>query len=1179
MKVETESKEIKEYFSYIDNSLSKAYKVAEEARKKGYDPNKKVDITLAKNMAERVEGLISVVAPQLIGKGLPKRIFELENKYSKSDWRVAMKIGEEVAREKFCKFQDVREAMEVGIRIGLAYVTVGIVSAPLEGFVELKIKQRNDGKDYVSGFYSGPIRGAGGTAEAVSLLIIDYIRKKMGFHEYDPTEEEIRRYLTEYVDYHERVTNLQYFPSKKEVEFLMKHMPIEINGDPTEKIEVSNYKDLKRIETNRIRGGVCLVIAEGMAQKAIKIWKKLEKWGKEFDMENWFFLKEFLEIQKQVKAKEKVKITKEKITPNYTYIKDLVAGRPVLAFPLRPGGFRLRYGRTRASGYSASAIHPATMHLLNRYIAVGTQLKVERPGKATVTSSCDSIEGPIVKLKNGNVVQISSEKQAKEFVKDIEKILFLGDILFSYGDFSENNHSLVPVGYCEEWWASEFEKSIVSTFGTLDFEKFSDLTEIKKELAENLIKNPLSYLPDFNSLIKISKKINIPLHPSLTFHWNLINKKELLYLLSWINTGKVDILDNKINKIIIKNKEECKELLEKIGMPHSLINNEFVIIEKKEANILFEMFNLEKIEDTIDKIKNIQDLSVIETINQISKIKIRDKSGTFIGSRMGRPEKAKMRKLTGSPHVLFPVGDEGGRMRSFNAALELGKITGDFPTYYCSSCKKHTIFPICDICNKEIDRIFYCKECGELKTPDCSKHGEAKKFTTKTIKISEIFENAKKKMGIKVFPDLIKGVRGTSNKDHTPENIIKGILRAEYDIYVNKDGTTRYDLTEMPITHFKPKEIGTDIEKLKKLGYIYDIHGRSLETKDQILEIKPQDVILSSLKESTDETCDKVLFKVSKFVDKLLLKLYNLKSFYNLSSSQDLVGHLIIGIAPHTSAGIVGRIIGFSKTQGFLAHPMFHAAMRRDCDGDESCVILLMDALLNFSRNYLPDRRGSRTMDSPLVLTSRLIPSEVDDMVHGMDISWKYPLELYEAARVYKLPWDVRVDQLGQRLDTSLQYEKMGYTHETSSINSGVLCSAYKLLPSMKEKLEGQMEIAEKVSAVNQSEVAAFVINKHFIKDTRGNLRKFSTQQFRCVKCNAKYRRPPLNGKCDCGGKLIFTVSEGFVTKYLQASIDLAKKYDVPKYLIQNLDILQRRVEGVFGKEKEIQEGLGKWGA
>ena len=78
--------------------------------------------------------------------------------------------------------------------------------------------------------------------------------------------------------------------------------------------------------------------------------------------------------------------------------------------------------------------------------------------------------------------------------------------------------------------------------------------------------------------------------------------------------------------------------------------------------------------------------------------------------------------------------------------------------------------------------------------------------------------------------------------------------------------------------------------------------------------------------------------------------------------------------------------------------------------------------------------------------------------------------------------------------------------------------------------------------------------------------------------CNAKYRRVPLVGKCTkCGGKIIFTVSEGSVIKYLEPTLSLAEKYNLPAYIKQTLELTRRRIEGVFGKEKEKQAGLGKW--
>ena len=127
----------------------------------------------------------------------------------------------------------------------------------------------------------------------------------------------------------------------------------------------------------------------------------------------------------------------------------------------------------------------------------------------------------------------------------------------------------------------------------------------------------------------------------------------------------------------------------------------------------------------------------------------------------------------------------------------------------------------------------------------------------------------------------------------------------------------------------------------------------------------------------------------------------------------------------------------------------------------------------------------------------------------------------------------------------------------------------------MAEKLEGQMEIATRVMAVKTGDVARLVIEKHFMKDIKGNLRKFSMQQFRCVKCNEKYRRPPLMNKCSkCNNRLLFTISQGSVVKYLKPSLKLSEKFEFSPYLKQSLELVEDNVNLVFGKEKDKQVGL-----
>lgn len=1173
---------MQEYFDRLDEQLRQAYKLGQQARQKGYDPEEKIDIPVAKGISERVEGLISAAAPQILNSGVAKRIDKLEKEYGSLDWRVALKIAEEVAFQKFCKFENKLKAMETGVRVGLAYITLGVISAPLEGFIELQIKKRQDNKEFVSILFAGPIRAAGGTAEAVSLILADYVRLKMGYDRYDPTEKEVKRFVTEVRDYHERVTNLQYLPSEEEIVFLVKNLAVEINGDPTEEKEVSNYKDLPRIHTNRLRGGLCLVLAEGLAQKAPKVFKQVNKWGKSFNLE-WGFLEEFLQIQKKIKAKSKKPgANTEKISPNYTFIKDLVAGRPILTYPMRDGGFRLRYGRTRHTGLAAAAIHPATMVVLQGYIATGTQLKIERPGKAAAIVPCESIDGPIVKLKDKTVLQLTSEKMAKIHAEEVEQILFMGDILFNYGDFSENGHRLIPPGYCSEWWIKDVEKAVIDLFGSLAIDKLAELLSVREEHLEILFKEPIGSKISFRLAKEISIKLNVPLHPDFIYYWKILSEKELFILISWFQRARLQKEEGKLSKIILEYQEQGKQALERSGIPHLFVNKEFVVIEKSHAEVLNYFFieNKDKFQTKETGAKN-----ALVVLDSTFSLKIKDKCGTFIGARMGRPEKAKMRKLKGSPHVLFPVGEEGGRLRSFQAALVGGKVSGNFPVCYCQKCKKETILSVCEECGAKTERRWYCEGCKTVSNKKCEKVNQetgqkhrAHSFRNQQININHYFVKALSKLKTKIYPDLIKGVKGTSNKDHTPEHLIKGILRAKHSIYVNKDGTTRYDMIEMPVTHFTPQEIGTSVLRLKELGYEKDLFGKELTNTDQMLEIFPQDIILPDCIDSPDELSSDVLFRIANFIDELLIKLYDLSPYYCLKSKKDLIGHLVMGLAPHTSAGTIGRIIGFSKTQGMYTHPLFHAAMRRNCDGDEACVILLMDGLLNFSRSFLPDKRGSRTMDAPLVLTSILIPGEVDDEVHGLDIVDSYPLEFYAAAEQYKNPWDVKVFQIDDYLGTYKQYEGMRYTHETKDMNSGTLCSSYKTLPSMQEKLTGQMELAVKICAVDAAGVASLVINKHFIRDIKGNLRKYSIQQFRCVKCNAKYRRPPLAGRCtDCRGKLIFTISKGSIIKYMEPSLSLAEKFNVPPYIRQTLDMTQKRIDSVLGREKEIQQGLGQW--
>ena len=279
--------------------------------------------------------------------------------------------------------------------------------------------------------------------------------------------------------------------------------------------------------------------------------------------------------------------------------------------------------------------------------------------------------------------------------------------------------------------------------------------------------------------------------------------------------------------------------MEILGAEH-MVTTENVVLDEINSKALLANLGVDlKILDSDTTLNNFVELNkfdfekdILRIINDASRFKIKDKAGDFIGTRMGRPEKAKLRKLQGSPNVLFPIGSEGGRMRSLQTACEVGKVRAEFPIYKCENCGKETIYKVCENCGKETKKLFYFYDTQEKKTTKyCpSSEREGTPYCRMDLDINHYFDKAVEKLEMEEneIPLLVKGVRGLSSGEKQMEHLAKGLLRAKYDLQVNKDGTIRFDATELPLIAFKPVEIGVSIEKLKELGYDKDIHGKDL---------------------------------------------------------------------------------------------------------------------------------------------------------------------------------------------------------------------------------------------------------------------------------------------------------------------------------------------------------------
>ena len=1098
------------YFEELEKELRKAIDIAQRARDKGLDPVERVEILPAKELADRVESLLQI-------PGLAKHIKKFEDKFSRE--RLALEIGLNIAMGEVKIYESKTEALEDGVRAAVAILTEGVVSAPLEGIARVEVARNDDGSDFVRIYYAGPIRSAGGTAQALSVLVADYIRRHLGIDRYKPRVEEIERCVAEIPAYKRRV-NLQYLPTEDEIRAIVSNCPICIDGEGTEDEIVEGFADLDRISTPKIRGGMALVIAEGIALKA----RKLKKYVSMLGLDGWEFLDMLVHDTNEDKE------TRDRdVEPRLRYMEDTLAGRPVFSHPMSKGGFRLRYGRSRNTGLAAVGIHPGTMGILFDFLATGTQMKLERPGKAGAVAPVDSIDGPTVLLDNGDVVRVESYEQALKIRDRVVEILDVGEILISFGEFIENNHPLMPAGYSEEWWREE-----VRSKGGEPPE------DVNEEGAWN-----------------ISMKYGVPLHPKYTFMWQDLSTDDILFLREFFSK----------NNMKVKYTEEfkrVKKILETLLIPHK-IKDGTLFIEFEQT--LLKCLGIDERDKCIGEELSTSD--PLELVSRLSGVKIKNRAPVRIGARMGRPEKSKKREMQPPPNVLFPLGNAGGRVRLFKNALQNGGVIEvEIRTMMCPACKEETFLSVCPSCGTRTVQVGRCPRHGRVggkeKCPRCG--SKLTFYDTKKIDLKSYYASALKKVG-EANAHALKGVIGLTSTTKTPEPIEKGILRAKHGLAVFKDGTIRYDMTDLPLTHFKPDEINVDVETLKKLGYHTDINGEELKSREQMLELKVQDIVVS-------EDCIKYMFKVSKFIDELLEKVYGLEPYYNANNEKDMIGQLVIGLAPHTSAGVLGRIIGYTSGSVCYAHPFFHAAKRRNCDGDEDSVILLLDGLLNFSKSYLPDKRGGK-MDAPLVLTTRIDPHEIDSEAHNIEVVFSYPLEVYERAE--KFASSKEVENLVETVRNKLDEEEIhiGYTHPTHNIFDGPLNSAYKVLESMMDKMEAQLLLAKKLRCVNERDVAERILNSHFIPDLLGNLREFSKQGVRCVKCNTKFRRPPLKGVCPkCGGRLILMVHEGSVRKYLEASIKLAKDFNVSPYTKQRIEMIIQDISDIFENYSTKQKRL-----
>ncbi len=933
------------YFERLETRLGEAMEVASEARGRGEDPSPEVEIPIAKDMADRVENILGI-------EGVAERVRELEGRMSREE--AALSLATDFAEERVGEFETREGRIEGAVRTAVALLTEGVVAAPIEGIDGVEILTNDDGTEFVNVYYAGPIRSAGGTAQALSVLVADYTRALLGIGEYDARDDEVERYAEEIALY-DGETGLQYTPKDEETKFIARNLPVMLDGEATGDDEVSGFRDLERVDTNNARGGMCLVLAEGIAQKAPKI----ERYTSQLEEVDWPWLDDLIEgtigEPEDTSAPSEADSDGEggsetepevgegdgeepegpvRVDPMEKFLQDLIAGRPVFSHPSRAGGFRLRYGRARNHGFATAGVHPATMHVVDDFLATGTQIKTERPGKAAGVIPVDSIEGPTVRLANGVVKRIDDPEEALELRNGVDAILDVGEYLVNYGEFVENNHALAPASYAYEWWIQEFSATDAPV------EAMADDPRIDLEA------------PSPAEAIEWAIEHDAPLHPSYTCLWHDLSVPEFRALADAVEGAKLAQTDGAVEPgrsspavgrggtLVIERTEETRRALETLLVPHVQEESELRVGEWKP---LVRSLGLdETLSRTWETLSERAEgwPNAMRAVNEVAPFTVRERAPTRIGNRMGRPEKSESRDLSPAVHTLFPIGEAGGTQRDVTKATHHAPEMNSTPGLVsalvgrreCTDCGEFTYRNRCPSCDGRTEPSYFCEDCeidldpdeaGHVICPRCEREGTTLRW--ETIDLDAVYHEALTSIGEREGSfEILKGVKGLTSEFKTPEPMAKGVLRAKHGVSTFKDGTVRYDMTDLPVTAVKPEELDVTVDEFRELGYHEDVEGETLRHDDQLVELRVQDVVLS-------DGAAEHMMRTADFVDDLLTRYYGLEPFYDVDEREDLVGELVFGMAPHTSAAVVGRVIGFTSAAVGYAHPYFHAAKRRNC--------------------------------------------------------------------------------------------------------------------------------------------------------------------------------------------------------------------------------------------------------
>ena len=275
------------------------------------------------------------------------------------------------------------------------------------------------------------------------------------------------------------------------------------------------------------------------------------------------------------------------------------------------------------------------------------------------------------------------------------------------------------------------------------------------------------------------KRLNFPIlcrllciHGTLGY-WDQLSAQEVIDLRDGL------ALNENKSILSLRANVSLKHILEKLGVEHSLLTETELIITDDEAKILLECLDLSQIRHK--EIPGEGWSNTIELVSKLAGVEIKNKSSTFVGVRVGRPEKAMPRKMRPPVQGLFPVGKSTGMSRDILVAADKTGLLIEIVNSECPKCGTRTITAKCPLCDSNTILFKVCAQCGTRVDSGtrCAKCGGQLRYSS-PFQYPIKQEVRKASLRVDYAPQKpLKGVLGLTNELKIPERLEKVLLETE----------------------------------------------------------------------------------------------------------------------------------------------------------------------------------------------------------------------------------------------------------------------------------------------------------------------------------------------------------------------------------------------------------------